>query len=79
VNRLRRFPENRFIGRRDLMVVYDCERSDQFVALSEAVAAHSLDMMNLLQAFAPDLLHEAHNRGFTSPDVPPSGGPPENL
>lgn len=64
MSRLRRFPENRFVGRRDEMIVYDCDESQQFERLSEAVAALDLEASNRLQAFAPDTLEEASNRGF---------------
>lgn len=65
MSRLRRFPDNRFIGRRDAMVVYDCDDSEQFEQLSQAVAALVLDGRNQLQAFAPDTVREASNRGFS--------------
>jgi hypothetical protein len=67
MGRLRRFPDNRFVGRRDEMRVYDCDDSLQFEELSQAVAAEGLDMSNQLQAFAPDSLTEAANRGFKPP------------
>jgi hypothetical protein len=62
--RLRRFPEYRFIGRRDSMVVYDCDDEGQFGDLEASVRDLGLDQSNLLQAFAPDDLTEAANRGF---------------
>ena len=64
MGRLRRFPEHRFIGRRDNMRVYDCDDHAQFEALASAVTQYQLDLRNLLSAFAPDTLAEAANRGF---------------
>ena len=64
MSRLRRFPDNRFIGRRDKMIVYDCDVPDQFDALSNAVIDLGLEARNELQAFAPDTLLESSNRGF---------------
>lgn len=64
VSRLRRFPENRFVGRRDEMLVYDCDDPEEYVVLAEAISSLDLDLRNLLQAFAPDTLAEARNRGF---------------
>ena len=49
------------------MRVYDCDDSVQFDELSQAVEAKNLDMINQLQAFAPDSLIEAANRGFKPP------------
>jgi hypothetical protein len=64
VGRLRRFPDNRFIGRRDLMIVFDCDDETFFRELEASVRGLDLDVKNLLQAFAPDDLAEAANRGF---------------
>ena len=62
--RLRRFPDYRFVGRRDQMIAFDCDDPDQFAQLHAAVEEGGLDMKNRLQAFAPDTLTEARNRGF---------------
>ncbi len=62
--RLRQFPEHRYVGTRDDMVVYDCDDDEQFAALSERADAGRLLDRNLLQSFAPDTLPEARNRGF---------------
>ena len=62
--RLQRFPEFRFIGRRDSMVVYDCDDQGQLGDLEDAIGDFGLDRRNLLQAFAPDDIAEARNRGF---------------
>lgn len=67
MGRLRRFQDFRFVGRRDLMLVYDCDDQAQFEELQSSVIASSLDESNRLQAFAPDALAEARNRGFRSP------------
>ena len=64
MGRLRRFEENRFLGTRDDMRVYDCDESDQFSALEARVASDDLVVKNLISAIAPDTLEEARNRGF---------------
>ncbi|HIE21528.1 MAG TPA: hypothetical protein EYP73_02870 [Acidimicrobiia bacterium] len=64
MSRLSRFEDYRFIGVRDTMVVYDCDDPEQFAELEKRVAEEDLLGRNLLQAFAPDSLEEAANRGF---------------
>jgi len=64
MGRLRRFSDYRIVGRRDQMVAFDCDDEVQFGLLQAAVDESELDMKNLLQAFAPDTLAEAKNRGF---------------
>jgi hypothetical protein len=64
MGRLRRFEENRFLGTRDDMRVYDCDEPDQFSALEARVTAEDLVGHNLISAIAPDTLEEACNRGF---------------
>lgn len=64
MGRLRRFAYNRYVGRRDQMVVYDCDDDKQLAQLQASAAELSLDERNLLQAFAPDTAVEARNRGF---------------
>ena len=64
MGRLKRFDEHRFIGTRDSMRVYDCDESADFEVLQERVAEADLLGRNLLQAFAPDTIAEARNRGF---------------
>lgn len=64
--RLRRFEEHRFVGTRDDMVAYDSDDPEQYSALEERVAEEDLLNRGLLQAFAPDTLAEARNRGFRS-------------
>lgn len=65
MNRLRQFPENRFIGTRDDMVCYDCDDADQLAALEERVANGDLVRRTMLSSFSPDTAAEARNRGFT--------------
>jgi hypothetical protein len=62
--RLRRFEHNRFIGTRDDMIVHDCDGLGDFAALEERVEKRDLMGEKLLQAFGPDTLAEAQNRGF---------------
>jgi hypothetical protein len=64
VSRLRRFEEYRFVGTRDTMRVYDCDDEDQFSRLEERASAEDLLNRKLLQAFSPDTVDEARNRGF---------------
>jgi hypothetical protein len=46
------------------MVVHDCDDDETFRALEERVSEEGLLARNLLQAFGPDSLAEARNRGF---------------
>lgn len=62
--RLRRFPESRWVGTRDTMVVYDCDDPAQFAELDERIEAGRLIDGNLVSSFGPDELPEAMNRGF---------------
>ena len=64
MGRLRWFPDNRYVGTREDMVVHDCDDEEQFAALSERVEAEELVRRTRLQAFGPDSLAEARNRGF---------------
>jgi hypothetical protein len=48
------------------MTVYDGDDEEQFTELERRVAEDDLFDRNLLQAFAPDTLPEARNRGFSS-------------
>ncbi len=64
MGRLRRFSGNRFVGARDTMRVYDCDRPEQFAALEERMEAEDLAGRKLVQTFGPDTLAEARNRGF---------------
>lgn len=65
MGRLKRFDEHRFVGTRDDMVVHDCDNDSEFAALQERVSSDDLLTSNLLQAFGPDTLSEARNRGFS--------------
>ncbi len=62
--RLRRFPQQRYLGTRDDMLVYDCDDESQFAALEGRVEVEDLADRGLLSAFGPDSLAEARNRGF---------------
>lgn len=62
--RLRRFEENRFVGTRDTMKVYDCDDDEQFAALEARMEADALVDNRLIQTFGPDTLAEARNRSF---------------
>ena len=64
MGRLPRFEENRFLGTRDDMRVYDCDDAAQFEYLEERAQADDLVQRNLVAAIAPDTLEEARNRGF---------------
>ncbi len=64
MGRVRQFEEHRWVGTRDDMVVYDCDDEAQFTALQARVQEGDLVNAKLLQAFGPDTLPEARNRGF---------------
>ena len=64
MSRLKRFEEYRFVGTRDTMRVYDCDDADQFEELETRLVEDELLNRKLLQAFAPDSIDEAANRGF---------------
>ncbi|MGH3649541.1 MAG: hypothetical protein ACRDU9_02440 [Acidimicrobiia bacterium] len=65
MSRLSRFEDYRFVGTRDTMRVYDCDDPDEFDELEARLATEDLLNRTLLQAFAPDTVDEARNRGFT--------------
>jgi len=67
MGRLRRFPDHRYIGIRDDMVVYDCDDDEQYEILNGRVEDGDLIRRCRLQAFGPDALVEARNRGFRPP------------
>jgi nitrate reductase beta subunit len=48
------------------MIVYDCDETKQSAALESRMADRDLVGEKLLQAFGPDILAEARNRGFDS-------------
>jgi hypothetical protein len=64
VSRLARFDDYRFIGTKDTMRVYDSDDPDQLQELELRVTEEDLVARLLVQAFAPDTLDEARNRGF---------------
>ena len=64
MTRLDRFEEHRFVGTRDDMVVYDCDDAAGFSAVEQRAKDEDLLGLNLIQAFGPDTLAEARNRGF---------------
>ena len=64
MGRLHRFEDNRFLGTRNDMRVYDCDDPVQFDLLETRAEAEGLVADNLISAIAPDTLDEARNRGF---------------
>jgi len=64
MGRLRRFPDRRFVGVRDQMVVYDCDDDGQFAELEKRLGDDDLLGRALLSSVSPDTLAEARNRGF---------------
>ena len=65
MGRLRRYPDNRYIGTRDDMRVHDCDDEMAFAALEERMQRDDLLRRRLLASFGPDTLAEARNRGFS--------------
>ncbi|OFW53341.1 MAG: hypothetical protein A2V75_03185 [Actinobacteria bacterium RBG_16_70_17] len=64
MGRLRRFADNRFVGLRDDMRVYDCDDEAQYELLARRVEEEGLVARALVATFSPDTLAEARNRGF---------------
>lgn len=64
MSRVKRFEEFRFVGVRDTMTVYDTDDADQTEALQTRLDADNLVASKQVQAFGPDTLEEARNRGF---------------
>jgi hypothetical protein len=64
VSRLSRFADYRYVGTRDTMKVYDCDDESQFEEVQRRVDEEDLVGRKLMQAFAPDTVEEARNRGF---------------
>ncbi len=64
MSRVKRFEEFRFVGVRDTMTVYDTDEDDQTEALQTRIDTDNLIAAKLVQAFGPDTLEEAQNRGF---------------
>ena len=48
------------------MTVYDCDESADFAVLESRMEDRDLVQARLLQAFGPDTVAEAANRGFRS-------------
>lgn len=67
--RLRRFQDNRYLGTRDGMRVYDCDDPVQWASLEARSDTDDLVGLNLIQTFAPDTMAEARNRGFQPPEI----------
>lgn len=64
MSRVKRFEEYRFVGVRDTMTVYDTDDADQTEVLQARIDSDNLLSFKQLQAFGPDTLEEARNRGF---------------
>ena len=64
MNRLDRFENSRFVGFKKNMKVYDCNSEEQFSKLIKMTENLDYIKLNLLQAFSPDNVDEAKNRGF---------------
>lgn len=64
MSRVKRFEEFRFVGARDTMTVYDTDDADEAEALQARIDSDNLLSSKQLQAFGPDTLEEARNRGF---------------
>jgi len=64
LNRLDRFENSRFVGFKKNMKVYDCDSEQQFSKLIKMTENLDYIKLNLLQAFSPDNVDEAKNRGF---------------
>ena len=62
--RIAKFENYRFLGNRKNMRVYDCDNQDEFAQIENLINDKDLIINNLIQAFAPDNIHEAKNRGF---------------
>ena len=64
MGRLAKFENYRFLGNRKNMRVYDCDNQEEFAQIENLINDKDLIINNLIQAFAPDNIHEAKNRGF---------------
>jgi hypothetical protein len=64
LGRIAKFENYRFLGNRKNMRVYDCDNQDEFAQIENLINDKDLITNNLIQAFAPDNIHEAKNRGF---------------
>ena len=64
MGRIAKFENYRFLGNRKNMRVYDCDNQEEFAQIENLINVKDLIINNLIQAFAPDNIHEAKNRGF---------------
>ena len=64
MGRIAKFENYRFLGNRKNMRVYDCDNQDEFAQIENLINDKDLITNNLIQAIAPDNIHEAKNRGF---------------
>jgi|TARA_B100000678_G_scaffold77113_1_gene63556 hypothetical protein len=64
LGRIAKFENYRFLGNRKNMRVYDCDNQEEFAQIENLINDKDLIINNLIQAFAPDNIHEAKNRGF---------------
>ncbi len=64
MGRIAKFENYRFLGNRKNMRVYDCDNQEEFAQIENLINDKDLITNNLIQAFAPDNIHEAKNRGF---------------
>ena len=64
MGRIAKFENYRFLGNRKNMRVYDCDNQEEFAQIENLINDKDLIINNLIQAFAPDDIHEAKNRGF---------------
>ena len=64
MGRIAKFENYRFLGNRKNMRVYDCDNQEEVAQIENLINDKDLITNNLIQAFAPDNIHEAKNRGF---------------
>ena len=64
MGRIAKFENYRFLGNRKNMRVYDCDNQEEFAQIENLINDKDLIINNLIQAFAPDNIHEAKYRGF---------------
>ena len=64
MGRIAKFENYRFLGNRKNMRVYDCDNQEELAQIENLINDKDLIINNLIQAFAPDNIHEAKNRGF---------------
>ena len=64
MGRIAKFENYRFLGNRKNMRVYDCDNQEEFAQIENLINDKDLIINNLIQAFAPDNIYEAKNRGF---------------